>query len=181
MTNNMEGLTNNQFLQLAKEQTDELIYVLRDEVHAYASMLIILEEQQQSIITHNTDMLLAINGEISRQVSKNTKVKNKRESYIKLLADTLGLDETLRLRDLMPYIQDRFKALVEALILEVLSLVSKIHKKVGQNQVLLFRLEETASEILESLIPEKAAKTYNSRGTVSSGSMFDGAKIQAMV
>ena len=145
---------------------EELLELLRTELQEYGGLIGLLNAQQQTILSRQSDSLLEINQSVQTQMEASQILQKRRQGYVSHLARTFGRSEESTLSELLPHLPDVTQPMYESIIEEINSLISNVRRKVAQNQRLLARLLEVTDHILSSVNPTSHTKTYSKQGKV---------------
>ena len=170
--------TNQAILSIPTDQWEDLTNILRQELEEYGGFLVLLNQQQKSILKQDADQLKVLENEIQAQVSATQQIKNKRVDMVSSIAEILGLSADLSLSELLRNFPDAVQPMMEALINEINSLIAKTRKVLRQNHMLLSRASEVTEKILTALNPKPTTKTYTRRGNVSFKTASLGSRIR---
>jgi uncharacterized protein YidB (DUF937 family) len=161
---------------------DELTTILRKELEEYGALLALLVEQQEYILQRQPDTLMKINDEVESQMQVNHGLLEKRKRVLRALSKQLGREEESTVSQLIHCLPEGQRPMFESLTAEINSLISNARRKVKQNQVLLSRLSEVTSEILDAVAPEGSiTKTYDRRGDLKVKSNIEKRSLKATV
>ena len=127
---------------------EELLELLRTELQEYGGLIGLLNAQQQTILSRQSDSLLEINQSVQTQMEASQILQKRRQGYVSHLARTFGRSEESTLSELLPHLPDVTQPMFESIIEEINSLISNVRRKVAQNQRLLARLLEVTDHIL---------------------------------
>lgn len=151
----------------AHGQWEELAELLRNELQEYGEFLVLLDEQQQAIISQDIETLRALEESIQQQIQLTQEVRTYRSDMVATFAQLAGQPADTSLRQLLPYFPDASRPMMMALINEINALIEKTRKSLRQNHILLSRASEVTEKILMALNPVPTTKTYGSTGKVS--------------
>ena len=143
---------------------EELLELLRSELQEYGGLIGLLNAQQQTILSRQSESLLQINQTVQTQMEASQILQKRRQGYVSRLARSFGHSEKSSLSELLPYLPDVTQPMFESIIDEINSLISNVRRKVAQNQRLLSRLLEVTDQILSSVNPTSHTKTYSKQG-----------------
>lgn len=143
---------------------EPLADALRGEMQEYGGLLNLFDEQQAAILRREPDTVLAVTDAIGAQLRAITARRTQRESLVKACAVHVGKADTSSLRELLVFFGDSVRPLLQALIEEVNSLVTRTKRRARQNHMLLARSIEVSQQILQRLNPEAVSKTYSPKG-----------------
>ena len=93
-------------------------------------------------------------------------LQKRRQGFVNNLARNFGESHDTSLSELLPHLPDVTKPMFESLIEEINSLISRVRRKIEQNQRLLLRLAEVTDQILGVSDPVGHSKTYSKEGKV---------------
>lgn len=147
---------------------EELLDLLRNELQEYGGLIGLLNAQQQSILSRQSDSLLEINQSVQTQMEASQILQKRRQGYVSHLARNFGRSEKSTLSELIPHLPDVTQPMFESIIEEINSLISNVRRKVTQNQRLLARLLEVTDQILLASSPATHSPTYSKQGKVGS-------------
>jgi flagellar biosynthesis/type III secretory pathway chaperone len=146
------------------EPKELLIELLRSELEEYGGLLGLLDDQQAAIVARAPDRVLEINTAINDQMRTIQLRRESREAFVSGLAVKLNQLPTSTLRELLRFFRKPIQPLLEALIGEINSLVTRARRRAQQNQMLLARSIEVMQEVLHRLNPETMHKVYGADG-----------------
>jgi len=146
------------------EAKELVIEVLRAEMEEYGGLLALLEDQQSAIIDRAADRVLEINMSINDQMRMIHMRREAREGLVTSVATRLNQPANSMLRELVRFFRKPIQPLIEALIDEINSLVTRARRRAQQNQMLLARSIEVMQEVLHRLNPETMHKVYGADG-----------------
>lgn len=152
-----------------KEQMENLIQGLREELIQYGEMLTLLEEQQEMIVNRSADGLIQNLTAIHSQMAEIAKVRDKRDEDCHNLASELEQDGNISFRDLIPFLPREYQSLTQALLDEVNGLLQKANQRMRQNHLLLSRSLDFMQQLIQSLFPTQAGQTYDQSGQIGAG------------
>ena len=167
--------------QFHNQLYQSLVEALRSEIEEYGGLLNLLEEQQTSILKHDSVNVLEYKQKIDEQIAINQDLRNKRELIIESLGKNLGVAVNGSILKLLPLFPEQIRGLVEALVLEVIALIDKTQRKAGQSHLLLSRAYEVTEEVIRAFQPHKVMKTYDRKGSLSLKTGSDGSHVSASV
>ena len=145
---------------------EDLLSLLRDELQEYGSLVGLLNAQQQSILDRRTESLMEINQSVQTQMEASQILQKRRQGFVNHLARNFGESSDTSLSELLPHLPDVTKPMFESLIEEINSLITRVRRKIEQNQRLLVRLAEVTDQILGVSDPVGHSKTYTKQGKV---------------
>ena len=143
-----------------------LLDLLRDELQEYGGLIGLLNAQQQSILNRKADSLLEINQSVQTQMEASQILQKRRQGFVENLAKNFGKPCHSKLSELLEYVPVVTQPMFESIIDEINNLISKVRRKVEQNQRLLTRLCDVTDQVLQATSPESHTKTYSSSGKI---------------
>ena len=143
---------------------EELLDLLRDELQEYGGLIGLLNAQQQSILNRRSDSLLEINQSVQTQMEASQILQKRRQGFVNHLARNFGQSTDSSLTELLPHLPEVTKPMFESLIEEINNLITRVRRKIEQNQRLLMRLAEVTDQILGISDPVGHSKTYSKAG-----------------
>jgi len=141
-----------------------LIEALREELKQYGEMLAVLEQQQTSVVQRQTSDLLQNVADVNSQSNVIAAVRREREQHQRHVARQLNLDEDAGFGALVPLLPANYRPLVLALVQENNELLARIHHRTRQNHLLLSHAVELMQQLINSIFPGGAPKTYDQSG-----------------
>jgi flagellar biosynthesis/type III secretory pathway chaperone len=141
-----------------------LIEALREELKQYGEMIAILEQQQQSVVKRQTDILLQNVAEVNAQASVIAAVRHEREQRRCDIARRLQLEDTAGFAVIIPRLPPDYQPLVQALVHENNALLVRIQQRARQNHLLLSHAVELMQQLINSIFPGSCPKTYDNTG-----------------
>ena len=149
-----------------KEQLDKLVGHLREELIQYGELLSLLEQQQEMIVNRSADGLMQNLTSIHAQMAEIAKARTCREQCREEVAEALGLDSELPIKEMYSSLPVEYQSLVQALVDEVNALLLKANQSLRQNHLLLSRSLEFMQKLIQSLFPTQAGQTYDQSGQI---------------
>ena len=146
------------------EYLTSLIEALREELKQYGEMLALLE-QQQSLVMHRqtSDLLNSVAG-VNYQTAIMTSTRVEREQCQRMLALNLGLADNASFALILPELPPDYRPLMQALVQENNELLQRVQQRVRQNHLLLSHAVELMQQLINSIFPGAAPKTYDDCG-----------------
>jgi flagellar biosynthesis/type III secretory pathway chaperone len=141
-----------------------LIEALREELKQYGEMLAMLEQQQQSVVQRQTNMLLQNVADVTAQANVIAAVRHEREQHRRHVARQLGLEENASFAIIIPQLPSDYRPLVQALVHENNALLVRIQQRARQNQLLLSHAVDLMQQLINSILPGGGPKTYDNNG-----------------
>lgn len=151
---------------LANQDLDPLVELLRNEVQEYGGLYNLLERQQEEIFQRDPQLVLDTNAEIEGYMTDMGGLREKRETLVREMARSFGADEEKPLSKLLDYFPDFMRPMLQALVEEINHMVRRTRQKARQNFMLLSRTMEINHETMQRLQPGNYNKTYSKRGRV---------------
>jgi flagellar biosynthesis/type III secretory pathway chaperone len=146
-----------------------LIEALREELKHYGEMLAVLEQQQDSVVRRQVNDLLQNISQTHAQGDVIAAVRRERGQHQRNVARLLGLPEDATFGELIPRLEPDYRPLVQALVQENNELLVRVQQRARQNHLLLSHAVEMTQQLIESLLPGGAPKTYDKTGRLPSG------------
>ncbi len=147
-----------------KDLLHNLIEALREELKQYGEMLAVLEQQQHSVVQRHTSNLLQNSADVNAQASVIAAVRHEREQHRRNVARMLGLEENAAFAIIIPQLPHDYRPLVQALVHENNALLVRIQQRARQNHLLLSHAVELMQQLINSIFPGAAPKTYDNTG-----------------
>ncbi len=141
-----------------------LIEALREELKQYGEMLVVLGQQQNSVVQRQVNDLLQNVAAINAHAEAITAVRREREQHQRNVARFLGLDENAGFAVIVPALPADYRPLVSALVQENNELLVRIHQRTRQNHLLLSHAVELMQQLMTAIFPGGGPKTYNQAG-----------------
>jgi flagellar biosynthesis/type III secretory pathway chaperone len=153
------------------EYLTNLIEALREELKQYGEMLALLE-QQQVLVMHrqSNDLLNSVSG-VNYQTAIMTSTRLEREECQRMLARNLGLPDNASFALILPELPPDYRPLMEALVQENNELLQRVQQRVRQNHLLLSHAVDLMQQLINSIFPGAAPKTYDDCGRLPGNSM----------
>lgn len=147
------------------EELQKLIGSLREELHQYGQMLVLLDEQQSRIIQRHNDELLSAAAAVTDQGTAIQTARRQREEAQRDLAKALQIGGDTPLTHLAPLLPADYRPLLNALMQENNHLLQRIQQRARQNYLLLRRSLELLDQFINSFSPVKVP-VYNGAGNL---------------
>lgn len=141
-----------------------LIEALREELKQYGEMLAVLEQQHQSVVQRQTNILLQNVADVNAQANVIAAVRHEREQHRRNVARRLSLDEGAGFAVIIPLLPADYRPLVQALVSENNALLLRIQQRARQNHLLLSHAVELMGQLINSIFPGGSPKMYDSAG-----------------
>jgi flagellar biosynthesis/type III secretory pathway chaperone len=143
-----------------------LIEALREELKQYGEMLALLEQQQTRVMERQTGDLLQSVAGVNAQTAVIAATRHEREQRQRHISRALDLPESASFTDLLPLLPADYRPLVQALVQENNELLVRVQQRVRQNHLLLSHAVELMQQLINSIFPGAAPKTYDEVGRV---------------
>jgi len=91
-------------------------------------------------------------------------LQKRRQGFVSHIARNFGESNDTSLSELLPHLPEVTKPMFESLIDEINNLITRVRRKIEQNQRLLLRLAEVTDQILGISDPTHHSKTYSKEG-----------------
>lgn len=143
---------------------NSLVNALRHELQEYGEMLARLEAQQECIVRHAADDLLASVGSIQAQTGVLHEARESRRQMQERLAVCLEMPAETDLSDLGRAVPSDYQPLVRALCEENRQLLARVQQCARQNHLLLRHSLDLMCHIMESLLPAGNGPIYDQEG-----------------
>lgn len=150
-----------------KQELEDLIGSLREELQEYGELLRLFEQQQESLIHRKSEDVLTSVGAIQQQGEKVQSCRHKRVAAHQDLADGLSLPPDGLLTTLLPALPPSRRPQVEALMDENNRLLRRIQQRARQNHLLLTQSIEHMSKVMHTLMGVGKGMLYDGGGTVA--------------
>ena len=149
-----------------KEQLNNLIESLREELKQYGEMLALLDQEQELVMHRQTIGIPPCVAAINSQADTLTAVRQEREQRRRHLARTLQLCEDSSFKELTSRLPADYQPLVQALVQENKELLVRVQQRARQNHLLLSRMVELMQKLISSILPGAGPATYTDDGMV---------------
>lgn len=163
------------------EQWEALIQSLRAELQEHGALLNLLTEQQACIIKRDPKSMLELNEAIGKQLDANNSLRLEREGIVEAMLSEAGIEEKFSVKHLMPFLPERARVLLRALLEETFSVTRNTQFKAQQNQQLINRLSDVIDKVFESLQPPTESRTYSREGIRKPKPLMEGSCIKTSV
>jgi flagellar biosynthesis/type III secretory pathway chaperone len=141
-----------------------LIEALREELKQYGEMLALLDQQQSLVVQRQPQELLLTVSSVNAQTAVIAATRNEREQRQRHIARELDLPEDSGFNHITPLLPADYRPLVQALVQENNELLVRVQHRVRQNHLLLSHAVELMEQLINSIFPGAAPKTYNESG-----------------
>ena len=154
-----------------EEHLQNLIESLREELKQYGEMLALLDYQQSLVMQRQTHELPQSVLGINLQTEAIAAARREREQFQLQIARELQLPETAGFNIITPLLPADYQPLVQALVQENNELLVRVQQRARQNHLLLSHAVELMQQLINSMFPGAAPKTYDETGRLPSGSL----------
>lgn len=161
------------------DELTKLIECLREELHQYGQMLVVLDEQQERIIQRHNRELLDATSAVNDQGSAIEAARRQREFVQRELAHHLLADGDSSITHLIPRVHPDYRPLLNALIQENHFLLQRIQHRARQNFLLLRRSMELLDQFIHSFAPALTS-VYDGTGSLHAGHAAGAALYEAV-
>ena len=141
-----------------------LIESLREELKQYGEMLALLDQQQTLVMRRQTGDLPQSVVVVNAQVEIIAAARSEREQFQRNLARELQLPEAAGFNDITPLLPADYRPLVQALVDENNELLARVQQRARQNHLMLSHAVELMQQLINSMFPGAAPKTYDQSG-----------------
>ena len=148
-----------------------LIEALREELKQYGEMLALLDQQQSLVVQRQPQELLLTVSSVNAQTAVIAATRNEREQRQRHIARDLDLPENSGFNHIVPLLPADYRPLVQALVQENNELLVRVQHRVRQNHLLLSHAVELMEQLINSIFPGAAPKTYNESGRLPGSTM----------
>lgn len=135
------------------ESIKQLIEALRDELKNYGEMLVLLDRQQESLMTRAADEVAQSISLIQAQGAAIQEARQRREDCRRAAAVEAGEAEDTTFKDLIPLLPADYQPLLKALVDENNELLFRVRRRARQNHLMLKRSVELMQRLINSLCP----------------------------
>ncbi len=143
---------------------EKLIAELRNELNEYGEMLALLEEQQEHLLAHRADGVLASVERINHQAVVLRRSREARTDTQRLLAHSLGNGSADNVRTLATTLPGAHGQLVLTLVNENSQLLTQVQQCGRQNFLMLSRAVDLMQQFLGTLSPGQNLFAYSETG-----------------
>jgi hypothetical protein len=148
----------------------KLIESLRDELKNYGEMLVLLDRQQEYLMTRSASEVSHSISLIRRHGSVIQETRTRREEWRRAVAAAAGKPENTSFSELIPLLPSDYQPLLKALVDENNELLFRVRRRARQNHLMLKRSVELMQQVLNSLCPPSPTPTGNGRRKLRSRS-----------
>lgn len=150
---------------LENDQCEALIELMRAELQEYGALLNLLDDQQEAIRRRSAPQaLITVSEKVASQFEVTMALFVQREKLVKQSMAETGLDQPYSIRRLIEFFPKNTQGLIKALVDEVTGLVTKVHNRARQNQLMSLKFKEVTEELIEALSGKKKTKVYGPTG-----------------
>ncbi len=157
-----------------REQLQQLVTALREELQQYGEMLALLDRQQDLVVKRAAADLLQSVSDINGQAAVIRVARNQRGSCQAAVARLVQMPDDASLTDLIRLMPDDYAGLVKALLDETNKCLARVRRRAGQNHLLLSRSVELMQRLLNTLLSTAQTIVYNGNGTVAASPLSPG-------
>ncbi len=143
---------------------EKLISALREELQHYGEMLALLDQQQASAINRVADEMLVATTAIQNQAQVMQGARRDREKCQREVARDLAIIETSTFVEIIALLPAAYRPLVQSLVDENNSLLTRVQQRARQNHLVLSRSVELMQQFLGMLLPARETQVYNGQG-----------------
>lgn len=151
------------------ELLSNLIEALREELKQYGEMLALLDQQQQLVMRRLVAEIPENVTHVNAQAGVIAAARQEREQRQRQLARLLTLPENCAIAKLVGHLPADYQPLVGALIHENNELLIRVQQRAQQNHLLLSHAVELMQQLINSILPGSAPKTYDGAGHTAGG------------
>jgi len=149
-----------------KDEIQNLIGSLREELQQYGEMLALLDRQHQFIMVRDAAEVFQSAGSVQGQAAVIKEARAEREKRRARLAETLRQSESADFATIIPLLPPDYRPLVRALVDENNELLVRVRQRARQNHLLLSRSLELMQGLLNALMPSRETRVYNDHGNM---------------
>ncbi len=142
--------------------------LLRNELHHYGEILVLLDQQQEFVISQAADDVIRSVTGINQQMTVIQQARREREACQAQVARTLREPEDSAFATLIPRLPEAVRSAVAALVRENNDLLIRVQQRARQNHLLLSRSLEMMQQFIHALLPAPPPTTYNGTGQLQS-------------
>jgi len=133
---------------------------LRNELQQYGEMLVLLEQQQASVMARCAEDVMQSVNTINRQIARIQTARQDREACQRELAALVQVAEDPTFANLLPLMPEQYQPALIALVRENNELLVRVQQRARQNHLLLARSVDLMQRFIASLVPETSPLTY---------------------
>ena len=135
------------------ESLKKLIEALRDELQNYGEMLVLLDRQQESLMTRAANEVSQSISLVQAQGAAIQAARQRREDCRRQAAEAAGQPDHASFAELIPMLPADYQPLLKALVDENNELLFRVRRRARQNHLMLKRSVELMQQVLNSLSP----------------------------
>lgn len=135
------------------ESLKKLIEALRDELQNYGEMLVLLDRQQEYLMTRAANEVSQSISLVQTQGSAIQAARQHREDCRRQVAAEAGQSDQTSFAELIPLLPADYQPLLKALVDENNELLFRVRRRARQNHLMLKRSVELMQQVLNSLSP----------------------------
>lgn len=150
--------------QIATINWKSLVEALRMELQEYGGLCVSIDKQQRAILDRNMTEYMELAEEIEHQVAATSGLRAEREQLVRDFALRFGREPDTDLKSLVPSFPKEAQPLIEALVDEINTSISRSNRRAKQNHMLLARAMQYTYELLQQVSPQTQVKTYGAKG-----------------
>ncbi len=139
----------------------KLIEALRDELQNYGEMLVLLDRQQEYLMTRAANEVSQSISLVQAQGMAIQNARARREDCRRDVAQVAGQSDDASFADLIPLAPADYQPLLKALVDENNELLFRVRRRARQNHLMLKRSVELMQQVLNSLCPSSQAPVDN--------------------
>lgn len=147
------------------ELLSTLVSALREELQQYGEMLAQLDQQQELLLQRAADRLVDCAAGLEAQAAAVEEARQYRGQCQRELARSLCLPEEAPFSEIVSALEKDFQPLLQALVDENNSLLSRVRQRSRQNHLLLLRSLQFMNHLVGVLVP-RGTTTYNGAGVI---------------
>jgi flagellar biosynthesis/type III secretory pathway chaperone len=157
-----------------REQLQQLVTALREELQQYGELLALLDRQQEYVVKRAAADLLQSVSDINAQSAVIRVARDQRGTCQDAVARLVQMPEGAPLNDLIRLMPDDYAGLVKALLDENNKCLARVRRRAGQNHLLLSRSVELMQRLLGTLFSVAQTIVYNGNGAVVPAALSSG-------
>ncbi len=131
----------------------DLVEALRDELKNYGEMLVLLDRQQEFLMTRDAREVSHSICLVQAQGAVIQKARDCREACHRAVVEAAGQPESTCFSDLIPLLPTDYQPLLKALVAENNELLFHVRRRARQNHLLLKRSVDLMEQVLDTLCP----------------------------
>ena len=146
------------------ESLKKLIEALRDELQNYGEMLVLLDRQQEYLMTRAANEVSQSISLVQAQGTAIQDARERREECRRDVAQAAGQADDASFADLIPLAPADYQPLLKALVDENNELLFRVRRRARQNHLMLKRSVELMQQVLNSLCPSSRTPIDDGQG-----------------